>query len=120
MAGHRNRSVLGGGVVVERSLVELSRSLVEGPGSCVAGDDCEPTLTVSVRSNLPLGLSHQGGGDARSSMEGRYVHLLHLIVDNHHEASDGSVDGGHRRSWIPLRSFLGATSGCAPDLFLSG
>jgi hypothetical protein len=29
-------------------------------------------------------------------MESRDVHLLDLIVNDHYEAGDGSIDGGHR------------------------
>ncbi len=96
MAGHRDRSVLGRGGVVERPLVVPSGSLVEGPGSCVAGDDREPGPAVSVRSHLALGLIHQDGGYAGSSVKSRDVHLLDLIVNDHDEACDGLVDGGNR------------------------
>jgi len=97
MAGHHNRSVLGCGGVVERSLVVPTGSRVESPGPCVAFDDREPGPGVPVRPNLSLRLSHQGGGHARSSMMSRDVHLLDFIVDNHYESGDGSLDGGYRR-----------------------
>ena len=95
MGGHRDPPVLSSGGVLERSLLVPSHSLIKGPGSCVAGDDCEPGLAVSVRSDLPLGLTHQNSSDASPSMESRDVHLLDLIVDDHNEASDDSGDGGH-------------------------
>lgn len=94
MARHRDRRVLSGGGIVERSLVVPSGSLVERTGSCVAGHDCEPGLGVSVRSDLPLCLTHQDRGDASSSMESRDVDLFDFVVDDHDEASDGTVDDG--------------------------
>ena len=103
MGRHRDRSVFSGGGVVERSLVAPSGSFVEGAGPCVAGDYCEPRIAVSVRSDLALGLIHQDIGDSSPSMESRDVHLLDLIVNDHDEASDGSVDDGHCRVASPSR-----------------
>ena len=58
---------------------------------------------MPVRSDLPLRLIHQECGDAGPSVESRDVHLLDLVVDDHDEAGDGSVDDGHRRVVDPVR-----------------
>ena len=47
---------------------------------------------MSVRSDLPLGLTHEDSGDASPSMESRDVDLFNLVVDDHDEARDGTVD----------------------------
>ena len=57
MTGHHDRSVLGGGVVLERPLIVPPGSFVEGTGSCIACNDCEPALGVSICPDLSFGLT---------------------------------------------------------------
>jgi len=91
-AQYRDRCARSRGGVVERSLVHPSGSLVERSSSPIAGQYREPGLGVSVRSDLPLGLTHEDSGDASPSMESRDVDLFNLVVDDHDEARDGTVD----------------------------
>ena len=52
---------------------------------------------MAVRLDLALGLADQDLGDAGSALGSRDVHLLDLVVDDHYEPDDGSVDGGYGR-----------------------
>lgn len=94
MGGHQDQSGLRGGGVVERSLVPPASLLVEGSGPCVARHDGKPGLGVSVGCDLPFGFSHQDGSNARSSVAGRDVDLLYLIVDDHDKSHDVALDSG--------------------------
>ena len=103
MTGHHDRSVLGGGVVLERPLIVPPGSFVEGTGSCIACNDCEPALGVSICPDLSFGLTHKRTSDGGPSMGRRDVDLLDLIVNDDDEACDRSVDDGDRRLADPFR-----------------
>ena len=80
-------------------LAETRRSSVHrrGYGAVRADRSIEP------HSDLPLGLTHEDVGDSSPTMGSGDVHLLDLVVNDHDEASDGSVDDSHCRVADPSR-----------------
>ncbi len=102
MGGHDDRPRLSGSGVVERTIVPPPGFLVEGPGPGVPGYNRQPGHLVSAGSDLSFGLSHQGGGHARSSMASRHIDLFDLIIHDHDKPGDGAVDSCHGRVFDPL------------------
>lgn len=102
MGRHRHRPSVRGGGVVEWPLVLPSSSFVKGAGPAIASDHCQPSLLVSIRPDLPLGFSHQDGGDTCAPVGDGYVDLLDLVPHDHDEAGDISIDYGHSRITDPF------------------
>ena len=84
---------------VPRPTIRLAR---RRPVLALPATTASQALPYPFAPGLTLGLVHQDIGDASTSMESRDVHLLDLIVNDHDETPDGSVDGRHGRVADPL------------------
>lgn len=103
MARYGDASVLGGVGMLEWPLVVPAGALVEGAGSCVAGDDGEPRLAVPICANLSFGLPHQSMGDAGSAIARGHVELFDLVAGDNDETGDCSAENGYGCLARPLR-----------------
>ena len=90
-------------LVVEGAFVNPAALGVEATRSFVAGHDGQPRGLVPGVLDTPLGLGEQVVRDPGASMVLANVHLLDLVVDDHHEARDCALDLGDGRVGHPLR-----------------